>query len=138
MNLFFDTSALLKHYIQERGSESIDSLFLEADEIFVSEITIVESFSALSRLVHEKSITKKQCSLVFKEIEHDHHYFSIVPLVDSFKNAMEAIYKYQLKTLDGLQIGSALVVKEQIDNFVCSDKKLSNAAKSENFSVLAL
>ncbi|MCZ8343106.1 MAG: hypothetical protein O9301_08750 [Leptospira sp.] len=51
---------------------------------------------------------------------------------------METIYRYQLKTLDGLQIGSALAVKEQIDNFVCSDKMLSNAAKSENFPVLGL
>jgi PIN domain nuclease of toxin-antitoxin system len=51
MNYYFDTSAILKNYIDEAGSEVVSALLNESDIVFVSEITLVESFSALTSTV---------------------------------------------------------------------------------------
>ncbi len=51
MNYYFDTSAILKNYIDEACSEVVSALLNESDIVFVSEITLVESFSALTSTV---------------------------------------------------------------------------------------
>lgn len=52
MNLFFDTSALIKRYIYEIGSHLVDNLFQQADSIYVSIITELETYSTLRRIFH--------------------------------------------------------------------------------------
>ena len=46
MNLFCDTSALIKKYIVETGSEKFDKLLNKADNVYVSSITEIETISA--------------------------------------------------------------------------------------------
>lgn len=42
---FLDTSALVKRYHRERGSEVIDALFAEQDRrIIISDLSIIESY----------------------------------------------------------------------------------------------
>ncbi len=50
-DLFFDTSALIKRYIQEAGSDLVDELMDSAMEIYVSAISRIESNSAINRLL---------------------------------------------------------------------------------------
>ncbi len=46
---FFDTSAIVKRYHREDGTDFIDRLFTEADaEFVISDISIIEFYSALS------------------------------------------------------------------------------------------
>lgn len=46
---FLDTSAIVKRYHGEDGSDFIDRLFAEADaEFVISDISIIEFYSALS------------------------------------------------------------------------------------------
>ena len=50
MIYFLDTSALVKRYRVELGTEFVDKIFLRASlEIFISAISIVELTSALDR-----------------------------------------------------------------------------------------
>ena len=48
--LFFDTSALVKRYYEEEGSETVDEL-VEADgnEVVITSLSVVETASALRR-----------------------------------------------------------------------------------------
>ncbi len=50
MRYFFDTSALVKRYVQETGSDLVDKAFEEANQIIVSAITRIETLSAFRRL----------------------------------------------------------------------------------------
>lgn len=138
MKLFFDTSSLLKHYISEEGSELVDKLFMESERIYVSEITSIESYSALNRLVKEKAITSNQMNQIFSELNYDFSYFSIVDMKDSKDLAISLIGKYKIKTLDAIQLGSALIAKNEIDHFVCSDKQLIRVGKMEGQSILVV
>jgi len=46
------------------------------------------------------------------------------------------IEKYQLKTLDSIQLASCLYRKADISEFVVSDVKLKTAAEGENIEVI--
>jgi len=50
MILFFDTSALIKRYISETGSNKVDELFEISENIIVSPVTKIEVYSSLKRL----------------------------------------------------------------------------------------
>ena len=54
MTCYFDTSALIKNYIEEIGSNAIKALLDDADEVYVSEIYIIECISTIRRLWKEK------------------------------------------------------------------------------------
>jgi len=60
MNYFFDTSALIKNYIEEIGSDYVSGLMDGAVKIFVSSITIIECYSTLRRILLEKLITEDE------------------------------------------------------------------------------
>lgn len=49
-NLFFDTSALVKRYYDEPGTETVDRLIeIEETKVVVTAITVIEVVSAFRR-----------------------------------------------------------------------------------------
>ncbi|MBU2447311.1 MAG: type II toxin-antitoxin system VapC family toxin [Bacteroidetes bacterium] len=138
MNLFLDTSAIVKIYHQEKGTEKFTQYLAGiSEELFLttSDITKIELHSALLKKFREKQIIDKNLAEVFQLFDKDFQKFTII-VVDSFiKNI--ALYildslgiKYSLRTLDSLQLASAIFSNNysKIDYFVSSDKKLLNIA----------
>ena len=136
MICFFDTSALIKNYIEESGTVNVASLLDRADEIFVSEICIIESISTIRRIFEENKITRKEYEILKEEIKKDHRYFSRINIESVYDIAEGLIDKYQLKSLDSIQLGSMLSMKNRIDFFVCCDKKLLEAAAKEKIKTI--
>nr|HPK62780.1 type II toxin-antitoxin system VapC family toxin [Spirochaetota bacterium] len=123
-------SALIKRYLFENGSKKVDTLFEECDEVYISEITEIEINSALKRRLVEKDIENSSYNYILNEFYEDLKDFNIIDL--SFylkKRSIELIRKNQLKTLDSLQLGAALL--SPVDIFVTADKKLYNIARLE-------
>ncbi len=56
MVIFIDTSSLIKRYITEIGSDIIDSLFNDENEICISPVTAIEMRSALGRKLRDGSM----------------------------------------------------------------------------------
>ena len=57
MNLFLDTSALVKRYSKEKGTKEIDIIFQDVSaDIWISQIAALEIASALSKKVREGEI----------------------------------------------------------------------------------
>jgi len=137
MNTFFDTSALIKKYIAEDETESVEQLFLNSQKIFVSYITKIECIFTLRRLKHEKAITDKDYTHLKKEINTDFEYYTIIePSEDLESLSISCIEKFQLKTLDSIQLSCALFQKDEINFFIGNDEKLINSAKKEGFEVI--
>ena len=129
MIYFFDTSALIKRYVQEEGSNIVDNLMESADEIFISAITRIESISAARRLLEERSLSKSDFNVFKDNLASDFPFFTVVDFSEYIeKKAIELIEKYQIKTLDAIQLAGCLAVKEDIDNLVTSDVKLARTA----------
>src|SRR5947207_15493222 len=57
--LYCDTSALLKLYLRESGSEEFNALTEGRDDVLVSELTVTEAVSALARHLRQGSITRE-------------------------------------------------------------------------------
>ncbi|HED38506.1 MAG TPA: PIN domain-containing protein [Ignavibacteria bacterium] len=145
MNLFLDTSALIKIYHQEKGTEEFSKYLSEiSQELFItiSDITKIELHSALLKKYRTKEITQKNLSKVFQLLDKDFQNFNIIATDNIVKNISIIMLdnlgiKYSLKTLDSLQLASAFFFNNysKIDYFVSSDKKLLNISK-EYFQIL--
>ena len=136
MNYYFDTSALIKNYIDESGSEFVSNLLDQSDIVFVSEITLIEGFSTLKRILLEKLITEEDYVYAKAEIKEDFQYFTIIDIETAILECERLIDEYQLKTLDSIQLSSALNIENRLDGFVCCDKKLISAAEKEELKII--
>jgi predicted nucleic acid-binding protein len=145
MNLFLDTSAVVKIYHQEKGTEKFTH-YLEgiSDELFLttSDITKIELHSVLLKKYREKEISEKNLSEVFQLFDKDFQKYNIILVDRIIKNIALFMLdglgiKYGIRTLDSLQLASAVFSNNysKIDYFVSSDKKLLNIAK-EYFQII--
>ena len=138
MNLFFDTSALIKRYILEKGSDEVDELLNRADGVFLSPLTEVETCSVFRRLWTDKAIDEKEYTLLRKEFETDCQYYTFIPLDEQVLwQAKRVIHEHQLKTLDSLQLGTALSLGNTIEHFVACDEKLIKAGMKEDLGIIS-
>ena len=130
MKIFFDTSAYVKKYIFEDGWEKLDGLLADTTAIVVAPVYLLEIRGVIQRKLRERLITPHQAYLIKQGVDHDYDYFEKIlwdePLEQS---ALALIEKYQLKTLDSIQLASAHFSKA--DMFVTSDQKLFQTAKKE-------
>lgn len=131
MKCFFDTSGLIKNYIEEAGTEEIIGILNKTSLVLVAATTYLESISTLRRLVVTSLIDETQYKLIKNELKTDFQYFNEITSAELKKVSEVLIEKYQLNTLDSIQLGSALYKKEELDLFVCCDKTLLKAASNE-------
>ena len=130
MKAFFDTSALFKKYIIERGSDDFDCLVEEISEIIVSPIYWIEFNSALNRRLTDRSLTKQQASAILRQAKEDLHYFHRVIWNESLEDeAVKLIGAHHLRSFDSVQLASGNL--SDADIFVTSDKQLYKFAKKE-------
>jgi len=134
MKAFIDTSSLIKKYIEEKGSETLDKHLEKITQIIISPITILEINSVLERKLREKTITKKESEFVEKELKTDLIYMGVVNWNNNLeKKSIEVIRKYQLKVFDGLQLAAGIISESDI--FITSDDKLFKNASKEIESI---
>jgi len=145
MNFFLDTSAVVKIYHEEKGTEKFTQhLGGISEELFLttSDITKIELHSTLMKKYREKEIDDKSLAEVFQLFDKDFQKYNIIVVDDIIKNIALSMLdnlgiKYSLRTLDSLQLASAIFSNNysKIDYFVSSDKKLLNVAK-EFFKII--
>lgn len=134
MKYFADTSALLKRYIHEPGSDQLALLYSKAQTIIVSAITKSEAYSALNfrRLLGD--ISKSQYQNICNHLEADFDDFEVIPFDITLESKIKVLAeKYGHKTMDNIQLASCLTCKP--DYFLLSDKKLAKLAEQEKIKV---
>lgn len=109
MKSFFDTSSLVKRYIQESGSDKVDEIFISSESIVVSSITQIEFTSALTRRFVDQSVEEKSYREALSAFRSELEYFEIIPFNAQIeKYAVGIIEKRAMKTLDAIQLSSAI------------------------------
>jgi len=142
MNLFFDTSALFKLYHSESGTKELTAFFSSnlINAIYLSEITSIEFSSAVWKKCRKKEIKQSSAELLIEKFKIDSEKYNFINQSKSCTNlASVLIGKYWnkgLRTLDSLQLASALTFKSDLDVFITSDILLSEIALSENLKVM--
>ena len=116
MILYFDTSALVKFFHEEEGSEAVTRLIMsENNEIWISELTRIEFLSAIFRRFRNKEINGEQLKEVLIGFEEQIAFFNIEPLGQAILREAEGLLvRYgktrRLRALDALQLGTFSLV----------------------------
>ena len=127
MHAFFDSSAFVKRYVREEGTEAVLSLCDGASEIGLSGIALPEIISAFCRLRREGKISEVQYrqlkSSLLADIE-DAAVCDLTPQV--LAHAIASLEDSALRGMDALHIGSAVTLKADV--FVSADRRQCDAA----------
>ena len=127
MRVFFDTSAFVKRYVSEAGTDTVLQWCEQATEIILSGIALAEIVSTFCRLQREGKITDTQYrqlkSLLMADIE-DAAICDLTPVV--LAHAIWSLEKNVLRGMYAIHIGSALALKADV--FVSADQRQLEAA----------
>lgn len=139
MKLFFDTSALIKNYVEERGSDKVEELLNQAENVCVSSILEIETPSVFKRLLLEKAVSLNDYEILKHEFETDYRFFTSVdlsgPVIERAKLVIEI---HSLKSFDSIHLATALLLADEIDYFIACDEKLIKAASKEGLKVITI
>ena len=135
MNTFFDSSALVKRYVEEDGRERVINIFEEASAIGVSVICFSEVISAFCRLQREGSLDKPQYERIKGDMIADFEDFFISAITPQVRGCVTRLLEtYSLRAMDALHLGSA--IEWQANTFVSGDKRQIIAAQNEGLDVV--
>lgn len=127
MRVFFDTSAFVKRYVSETGTDSVLRWCDQATEIILSGIALPEIISAFCRLRREDKITDTQYrqlkTFLLADIE-DAAICDLAPVV--LAQTISSLEKNVLRGMDAIHIGSAVALNADV--FISADKRQLDAA----------
>ena len=133
MILFCDTSALVKLYIVEPGSEALKALVLDAEAVAVCRIAWAEAFSALSRRAREVPEDASLIEQAKAALAADWPHFVILEISQSLvERAGEYADTFALRGYDSIQLAAAFEagsISQSPLFFACFDTRLNKAAK---------
>ena len=138
--IYFDSSALVKRYLKEVGSETVNAILLSEKTIATSKLAYPEILSAFMRKHRAGELSQKPLRSVIDQFESDWAYFFVIEFHGDLLAGIKAlIEKYPLKGADSVHLSSALWLKQNTREdvqFVASDLMLLKIAESENLHVL--
>ncbi len=142
MRIFLDTSSLFKLYHTEPDTETIENIFSGYDVkiIYLSELTKIEFTSTVWKKLRNKEIDEQKAKDIIGHFESDIEKYTFIQ-IDSVitEQARNLITKYGirgLRTLDSLQLSTALFVRNDVDLFITSDKLMNSFFDAESLPTL--
>ena len=137
--MYCDTSALLKSFVNEPGSDDINSLLVGRDDVLVSELAITELVSALSRRVREGTVTRGIAGQIYRSVVRRLD-ATIGPRLDltpgvhrHAENLMMTLGDVPLRAADALHLALATLAGAR--SLVSFDSRLSTAARAAGLAV---
>jgi predicted nucleic acid-binding protein len=125
---FFDSSAFAKRYVDEPGSQAVESLCAAATELALSIVCIPEIISAFNRRVRDRSLSASQYDAAKENLSADIRDAAIVNLTPHVITTCTTILEASpVRAMDALHIACA--VRWGAELFVSADKRQVAAAK---------
>ncbi|MBE9164602.1 type II toxin-antitoxin system VapC family toxin [Tychonema sp. LEGE 06208] len=143
---FVDTSALVKRYVPEIGSEWILSITdpVTNSDLVISQITWVEVHSAFARRLRDGSLSAERFDLIVQKVREDFENEYRVVDVDRtlIETAAELVMQHPLRAYDAVQLAAALRVQSVLRSmpetqliFVSADNRLLDIAQSAGLAI---
>jgi uncharacterized protein with PIN domain len=142
MNCFFDTSAIVKLFQEEEGSDVVEALVRDTqNEVWVSDLTKVEYLSSLYRKHREKKLTSEDVEALIDLYDDQVDEFFVEhvgpAVLEEAEEMMKQYGKDQgLRTLDAIQIGTCDLLYEEGWQFICADNIACKVAELNGVSFL--
>lgn len=139
MILYLDTSALVKRYVIEEGTNVVDRLWQKATYVATSVVAYAESMAAFSRKTREGLLNSDDFKRIITFLEADYKHFILIPVAEELNETIKGLVeKYPLRGFDAIHLASAILLSEgglKEITFLCFDKLLSEAAYSEGLNI---
>lgn len=143
---FFDSSAMVKRYAKEKGTNFVLSLMKPSAKnlIYVARITEVEVCSALSRRRKGRTLTDDYATRAIARYKRNFvgRFFHIVLTENVFNEALRLADTHALRGYDSIQLACALLTNQDrlakklpALFFVSADDALNKVAQAEGLSV---
>jgi predicted nucleic acid-binding protein len=134
LNIFFDSSALAKRYVEEKGSDRVDAILADASALGVSVICLPEIVSALCRRRRERRLSKDEYVDAKRSLFFDLEDTSVIGLTDQvIARSVELLERWPLRSADALHIACAAEWSAQL--FVSVDGRQCRAARAYGLRV---
>jgi predicted nucleic acid-binding protein len=132
---YFDTSALIKAFLVEVGTDTAKQLLLRGGMAATATITYAEMYSGFSRKKREGGLTPKHYDAVCEAFES---YWPACVQVELTKAlltlARDLMQRHPLRAFDAIHVASALSLKQDLGEaltIIAADERLLQAAKAE-------
>jgi predicted nucleic acid-binding protein len=141
MILCLDTSALVKLYVRESGSEEVFAAVGEAEAVAVSAVAYAETRAAFARLLREGMTTRDRHAVRLTAFNGDWERCMRIDLLPGIaRSAGDIAEIYALRGFDAIHLASALWLRDRAGaalRFMAFDSRLADAAQSAGLAVAA-
>jgi len=143
--LYLDTSALVKLYVQEPGTERMLALAHPdaGNRLAIVSLARLEFRAAVRRRAKLGDLDAAAADgLIRGFVEHLASVFQVQPVNDAvLDEAAGVIDRYTLRAYDAMQLGGCLALRSTVGEdievvFVCADDALVEAARIEGITVI--
>jgi len=138
--IYLDTSALVKRFVAEAGSDRVGRLIAEEASVATAKIAYPEIYSGLTRKRREEDLSRSDYKLACRQFEMDWEAYIRVDLHDEILNiSRDLIQRYPLRGFDAVHLASAVYLGKALGeriSFVAADKRLLEAAHQESLSTI--
>jgi uncharacterized protein len=138
---YFDTSALVKNYVQEAGSARVREL-VAAYEFLSSAIAPIELLSAVQRRYRQGEISRPNYNAIVARVKTDRTFWQLVESVPQVLiKAEEVVVSHNVRTLDAIHLASALIIQRSLSTtfpFISADERQLDAARRCKLQTIAV
>jgi uncharacterized protein len=137
LNVFFDSSALAKRYIEEKASDHVQAILSSASVLAVSVICAPEIVSALCRRRRERRLTPQQYHEAKAALLSDIDDATVIGMTEEVvARAVALLEQFPLRSADALHIACAAEWSTEL--FVSADDRQCRAAKAHGLQIEAI
>ena len=140
MNLYLDTSALVKRYVKEPGSDDARAWIRAARIKTTVIITRAEVAAALTRALRMNTISKVDYDFALSKFRSDWVDFQRLSVTERLvARADRLACEFGLRGYDAVHLAAALTWKENLDfpvTLATFDRELADAARQSGLAVL--
>lgn len=135
---YFDTSALVKQYLQEAGSKIVLELLRTGEKVYTASLTYAETHAAFGRRTREGRLNRDTSRRLALRFDKDWESYDVVILSETvLRLARQLLYRHPLRSADAIHLASALLLARTSPTprwaFVCADSRLCEAAEAQGF-----
>ena len=138
MNLYLDTSALVKLYVEEAGSREVAARVEQATMVATSRVAYPEARAALARRHREKAFAAAALRRAVAALDRDLGAYVVVELNDRLARLAGALAERRaLRGFDAIHLASALEFAQLSGAtpwFYAFDARLTDAAIAEGLA----
>ena len=132
---YWDTSALVKQFIREIGTDEALALRSDAPPHATATIAYTEAFSAFRRRVRESALKEPHYHEVVRRFLQEWPAYVRINLDESIlERSRTLLERYPLRTLDSIHLASAIELQDQLNEpsvVISADVQLLRAAMAE-------